>query len=184
MDLAADLGGSSHSRASQATESLVVASSDGREVCVICLERCSEPAVAQPCLHNNFDFLCLVSWLQERASCPLCKKTRKSSSSNELELNVQQAMLMSIAFKIVMDLEGRSGRTSLLQDHHVQRSGLQLHRTWQRDVDTFVGCLDLDVCFSLVLLPPTRLCFAAVMFIETSCTPATSVPIACHASEI
>ncbi|CZR57494.1 related to RING finger domain protein [Phialocephala subalpina] len=41
--------------------------------CVICLERVSEPAIAQPCQHASFDFLCLISWLQERSSCPLCK---------------------------------------------------------------------------------------------------------------
>ena len=41
--------------------------------CVICLETISERAVASPCGHESFDFLCLVSWLQERSSCPLCK---------------------------------------------------------------------------------------------------------------
>ena len=41
--------------------------------CVICLERISEPATAQPCQHSSFDFLCLISWLQERSLCPLCK---------------------------------------------------------------------------------------------------------------
>ena len=41
--------------------------------CVICLEAVSEPALAAPCRHDNFDFLCLISWLQERATCPLCK---------------------------------------------------------------------------------------------------------------
>lgn len=40
---------------------------------MICLERVSEQAVAQPCKHDSFDFLCLVSWLQEQPSCPLCK---------------------------------------------------------------------------------------------------------------
>lgn len=43
------------------------------DACVICLEPISERAVASPCGHENFDFLCLVSWLQERSSCPLCK---------------------------------------------------------------------------------------------------------------
>lgn len=43
------------------------------DCCVICLERISEQAVAQPCKHDSFDFLCLISWLQERPSCPLCK---------------------------------------------------------------------------------------------------------------
>ncbi|MCJ1287244.1 hypothetical protein MMC26_006592 [Xylographa opegraphella] len=41
--------------------------------CVICLEAVSEKAIATPCRHENFDFLCLVSWLQERSTCPLCK---------------------------------------------------------------------------------------------------------------
>ena len=41
--------------------------------CVICLEEVSERAVTIPCRHYSFDFLCLVSWLQQRSSCPLCK---------------------------------------------------------------------------------------------------------------
>lgn len=40
--------------------------------CVICLEPVSEVAVAVPCKHANFDFLCLVSWLEQRRNCPLC----------------------------------------------------------------------------------------------------------------
>jgi len=43
------------------------------EACTICLESITERAVAVPCNHLTFDFLCLVSWLQERATCPLCK---------------------------------------------------------------------------------------------------------------
>ncbi len=46
--------------------------------CVICLERISEQAVAQPCSHDNFDFLCLLSWLQEQPRCPLCKAEVKT----------------------------------------------------------------------------------------------------------
>ena len=41
--------------------------------CVICLENVSEKAIAHPCKHSNFDFICLASWVQERNSCPLCK---------------------------------------------------------------------------------------------------------------
>lgn len=41
--------------------------------CVICLDAVSERAVALPCRHESFDFLCLVSWLQESSTCPLCK---------------------------------------------------------------------------------------------------------------
>ena len=40
--------------------------------CVVCLDQVSERAVASPCRHHSFDFLCLVSWLQERSACPLC----------------------------------------------------------------------------------------------------------------
>ncbi|KAF2234722.1 hypothetical protein EV356DRAFT_523554 [Viridothelium virens] len=40
--------------------------------CIICLDAVTERAVAVPCNHLNFDFLCLVSWLQERSKCPLC----------------------------------------------------------------------------------------------------------------
>ncbi|TVY58070.1 putative RING finger protein [Lachnellula suecica] len=50
------------------------ASNDTEEnCCVICLERISELAIAQPCKHESFDFICLISWLQEQVSCPLCK---------------------------------------------------------------------------------------------------------------
>ena len=46
------------------------------DCCVICLEQVSERAIALPCRHENFDFLCLLSWLQERSSCPLCTYIR------------------------------------------------------------------------------------------------------------
>ncbi|KAF2851210.1 hypothetical protein T440DRAFT_449171 [Plenodomus tracheiphilus IPT5] len=41
--------------------------------CVICLSSVTERAIAVPCNHYTFDFVCLVSWLQERSTCPLCK---------------------------------------------------------------------------------------------------------------
>ncbi|KAI0123740.1 hypothetical protein BJ170DRAFT_640221 [Xylariales sp. AK1849] len=46
---------------------------DQIECCVICLENIAEACEAQPCQHTNFDFLCLVSWLQHQSKCPLCK---------------------------------------------------------------------------------------------------------------
>lgn len=48
-------------------------SSYENDPCVICLESISERAIASPCKHESFDFLCLVSWLQERSTCPLCE---------------------------------------------------------------------------------------------------------------
>ncbi|KAK4612193.1 hypothetical protein CLAFUW4_13078 [Fulvia fulva] len=44
-----------------------------QDACTICLETISERAVAVPCNHLTFDYLCLVSWLQEQSTCPLCK---------------------------------------------------------------------------------------------------------------
>jgi hypothetical protein len=40
--------------------------------CVICLDSITEPSVAVPCNHSNFDYLCLLSWLEQQPSCPLC----------------------------------------------------------------------------------------------------------------
>lgn len=40
--------------------------------CVICLEAVTESGIAIPCQHANFDFLCLLSWLEQRPNCPLC----------------------------------------------------------------------------------------------------------------
>lgn len=49
---------------------------DGRnndaDPCVICLESVTEPGITVPCGHANFDFICLVSWLEQRPCCPLC----------------------------------------------------------------------------------------------------------------
>ncbi|KAI0148521.1 hypothetical protein GGR57DRAFT_232700 [Xylariaceae sp. FL1272] len=41
--------------------------------CVICLDTISEPCEARPCGHRNFDYLCLLSWLERLSKCPLCK---------------------------------------------------------------------------------------------------------------
>ncbi|KAK3941319.1 E3 ubiquitin-protein ligase [Diplogelasinospora grovesii] len=43
------------------------------DVCVICLDTVTSPCTASPCKHSNFDLLCLLSWLEQRPSCPLCK---------------------------------------------------------------------------------------------------------------
>ncbi|KAF2444030.1 hypothetical protein P171DRAFT_361283 [Karstenula rhodostoma CBS 690.94] len=48
-------------------------SSKDEDSCVICLSVVTERAVAVPCNHCTFDFICLVSWLQQRTTCPLCK---------------------------------------------------------------------------------------------------------------
>lgn len=59
-----------------------VKSERGDDLCVICLDHISEKAQAYPCKHESFDFLCLISWLQESSACPLCKATVKSVQYN------------------------------------------------------------------------------------------------------
>ena len=51
---------------------------DEPDPCVICLESISEKAIAYLCKHQSFDFLCLISWLQEKDTCPLCKSIVKN----------------------------------------------------------------------------------------------------------
>ncbi|KAI1136376.1 hypothetical protein F5Y05DRAFT_107113 [Hypoxylon sp. FL0543] len=41
--------------------------------CVICLDSITEVCEARPCSHRNFDYLCLLSWLERQTKCPLCK---------------------------------------------------------------------------------------------------------------
>jgi hypothetical protein len=44
-----------------------------REACVICLETITDAAAARPCEHQNFDYICLATWLHQDPRCPLCK---------------------------------------------------------------------------------------------------------------
>ncbi|KAM0549137.1 hypothetical protein ACHAPJ_009592 [Fusarium lateritium] len=46
---------------------------DATDCCVICLESITEVCEAVPCQHRNFDYLCLLNWLEQSPKCPLCK---------------------------------------------------------------------------------------------------------------
>lgn len=46
-------------------------------ICVICLERIPDKAIALPCQHDQFHFSCLGTWLQQARACPLCKREVK-----------------------------------------------------------------------------------------------------------
>ena len=43
------------------------------ERCVVCLESITERAIVTPC-HHSFDFICILSWLEESSNCPLCRR--------------------------------------------------------------------------------------------------------------
>ncbi|KAK7950945.1 uncharacterized protein PG986_006673 [Apiospora aurea] len=62
-----------HTLAQVATRQDGDTDSSGGKCCVICLDNISEPCEAQPCKHSDFDYLCLLSWIQEQPKCPLCK---------------------------------------------------------------------------------------------------------------
>ncbi|KAK4198819.1 hypothetical protein QBC40DRAFT_349917 [Triangularia verruculosa] len=57
----------------QPTLAEVQTSDSDENSCVICLETITCPSIAIPCAHTGFDFLCLISWLQQRSFCPLCR---------------------------------------------------------------------------------------------------------------
>ncbi|KAK5942808.1 hypothetical protein PMZ80_005374 [Knufia obscura] len=46
-------------------------------ICVICLDRIADEAIALPCKHDQFHFSCLGTWLQQARACPLCKREVK-----------------------------------------------------------------------------------------------------------
>jgi hypothetical protein len=56
-----------------AADSTAASPDEPHDCCVICLDSISDACAALPCGHTHFDFLCLVSWLQEHPNCPLCK---------------------------------------------------------------------------------------------------------------
>ncbi|KAI0903856.1 hypothetical protein F4824DRAFT_51988 [Ustulina deusta] len=62
------------SKVLQSTLAEVAARSESaNECCVICLDSITEACEANPCKHRNFDYLCLLSWLERLSKCPLCK---------------------------------------------------------------------------------------------------------------
>ncbi|KAI9745946.1 MAG: hypothetical protein M1818_000627 [Claussenomyces sp. TS43310] len=66
----------------------------GIDCCVICLDAISERAKAIPCGHATFDFLCLISWLEERAKCPLCNA---AVTSVEYDLSLPTPKVYTVA---------------------------------------------------------------------------------------
>ncbi|TRX97602.1 hypothetical protein FHL15_001357 [Xylaria flabelliformis] len=63
-----------HSQILQLTDRQVSSapSEDAPKCCVICLTDVAKPCRALPCKHCNFDYLCLLTWLEHRPCCPLC----------------------------------------------------------------------------------------------------------------
>ncbi|CAK3967390.1 ring finger domain [Lecanosticta acicola] len=78
-----------------------------QDACAICLEAITERAVAVPCNHLTFDFLCLVTWLQEQSTCPLCK-----SRITKVEYDFRSPEDYKTYHVPVEDTRSRNARTS------------------------------------------------------------------------
>jgi len=88
------------------------------ECCTICLEDLVDQCEAQPCQHK-FDFLCLVTWLQERAACPLCNR-----NVHEVRYGLNENEKQRKVYKVPQRSEdsGDSARRRLpYQDNPIQR---------------------------------------------------------------
>lgn len=73
-------------------------SSKDEDSCVICLSVVTERAVAVPCNHCTFDFICLVSWLQQRNTCPLCKSWIMFLCSSHTNASVGKIQITAVQY--------------------------------------------------------------------------------------
>lgn len=71
---------------------------DSSDICAICLCPVTERAITSPCSHYTFDFLCLVSWLQERSTCPLCMKSSSMHSFKILTVYKGKADVTAVEY--------------------------------------------------------------------------------------
>jgi hypothetical protein len=56
------------------------ASQDDEDIynCIICHSQITQPCIADLCRHRDYDFACLVNWLQISSTCPECRAPVKS----------------------------------------------------------------------------------------------------------
>lgn len=82
------------------------------EHCIICLQPITDRAVAVPCNHLSFDFICLVSWLQHRETCPLCAQTITEVQYNWHDVDDYQV------YRLERPRPQQEERRGNLQRHH------------------------------------------------------------------
>lgn len=80
--------------------------------CVICLDDVVEQCEALPCRHNDFDYLCLITWLENCPTCPLCK-----SGVSEVRYGLGQDGKEGKIYKVPKPVNGR-------RDEGSQRSAI------------------------------------------------------------
>ncbi len=85
------------------------------DCCVICLDTITEPCTSLPCAHAHFDFLCLLSWLEERPACPLCK-------ANIYKVRYNNEAGGENIYRVPNATRSRNSPTGPTQDHAVRES--------------------------------------------------------------
>lgn len=98
------------------------------ECCVICLGDLAEPCEAQPCRHKSFDFLCLVTWLEKRPTCPLCK-----SNVSEVRYGLDDDGMQVKVYKVPEQSEQRGDSTQLSGRRNSDASDFEQHTSWLFD---------------------------------------------------
>ncbi|TGZ81172.1 hypothetical protein EX30DRAFT_371539 [Ascodesmis nigricans] len=115
--------------------------------CTICLEPVSDDCLALPCKHH-YDHICLLSWLQLRPECPLCKAQirfirvfnsstgkavlhrveqppRASNPENPIILHNRASFRRRRHRPLSSQPEHVSEDTSVLQRRHIYRTGMR-----------------------------------------------------------
>ncbi|KAK0635340.1 hypothetical protein B0T17DRAFT_38616 [Bombardia bombarda] len=80
------------------------AANENSTCCVICLDPLVSQCETQPCQHKDFDFFCLVTWLEVRATCPLCK-----SKISEVRYDISEDGKQAKIFKVPERQSSSSG---------------------------------------------------------------------------
>lgn len=89
-------------------EQISSATEGAPDCCIICLGDLSERCEARPCRHDSFDYHCLITWLQERENCPLCK-SHVIEVHYELSENGTQSKVYKLPEQTKNPVDNRAG---------------------------------------------------------------------------
>ncbi|ORX93716.1 SMAD/FHA domain-containing protein [Clohesyomyces aquaticus] len=87
--------------------------------CLICLDDLQDECEARPCGHDLFHFICLVTWLEHRAACPLC-----NGDINEVRYEVSGNDKQGKIYKVPESNKGSDASSRLplrYEDNAVQK---------------------------------------------------------------
>lgn len=94
------------------------------ECCVICLGEVVEQCEARPCQHNKFDYICLVTWVQEHPTCPLCK-----SDVREIRYDLSEDGKQGKTYKVLEQSGGSDKSHGQTEERLIRSVSHSEHRT-------------------------------------------------------